>query len=103
MVENDVKKLASSGFGLKNLIILYRFCTDYPDTFAATFSCFFTQQCSIVGKPLCYHASDPGSIPWGSHTTRSPPRAARLTQSSILPRSVNEYQIIPKLTPGHRR
>ena len=32
-----------------------------------------------------------------------PPRAARPTQPSILPRSVNEYQIIPGLTRGHRR
>ena len=56
-----------------------------------------------VGKPLCYHASDPGSIPRGGHTTRPPyhPRAARPTQPSILPRSVNEYRIMPGLTPGH--
>ena len=49
-----------------------------------------------VGKPLCYHASDPGSIPRGGHTTRSPyhPRAARPTQPSILPRSANEYRIM---------
>ena len=59
--------------------------------------------CSIVGKPLCYHASDPGSIIRGSQTTRSPPRAARPTQPSIPLRLKNEYWIIPGLTPGHRR
>ena len=30
--------------------------------------------CSKVGKPLCYHASNPGSISRGSHTIRSPSR-----------------------------
>ena len=60
--------------------------------------------CSIVGKPLCYHASNPGSNPRGSHTSRSPPRTARPTQSSILPRSVNEYLINTGTnSPGHRR
>lgn len=28
--------------------------------------------CSIMGKLLCYHASDLDSIPWGGHTNRSP-------------------------------
>ena len=28
--------------------------------------------CSIVGKPLCYHASDPGSISRGGYTNRLP-------------------------------
>ena len=46
--------------------------------------------CSIVSKPLCYHTSDPRSISRGGHTSRSP---------YIL----NEYGIIPGLTPGHRR
>ena len=32
-----------------------------------------------------------------------PPRAARPTQPSVLPRPVNEYRIIPELTPGHQR
>ena len=31
------------------------------------------------------------------------PHAAKSTQPSIFSRSVNEYQIIPVLTPGHRR
>ena len=57
------------------------------------------RHCSIVGKPLCY----PGSIPRGSYTTRSPPRAVRPTQPFILSRSVNEYRIIPGLTPGYRQ
>ena len=42
--------------------------------------------------------------PWRSYQQISlPPRAARPTQPSILPRSVNEYGIIPGLTLGHRR
>ena len=59
--------------------------------------------CSIVGKPLYYLVSERGSILRRSHTTRSPPRAARLTQPSIFPRSINEYRIIPGLIPGHQR
>ena len=34
-------------------------------------NCYINFGCSIVGKPLCYHSSDPGLIPRGSHTTRS--------------------------------
>ena len=59
--------------------------------------------CSIVGKPLCYHASDLGFIRRGFHITRSPPCAARQIQPSILPRLVNEHQIILGITLGHRR
>ena len=38
--------------------------------------------CSIVGKSLCYHASNLGSIPHGSHTTRSP--SSRCQANSIF-------------------
>ena len=47
---------------------------------------------------MCYHNSDPGLIPREGHINRS-----RATQFSILPRSVNEYRIIPGLTPGQPR
>ena len=40
---------------------------------------------------------------WSYQQISLPPRTARPTQLSILPRSVNEYRIIPGLTPGHRR
>ena len=59
--------------------------------------------CSIVGKSLCYHASDPRLIRRRFHTTRSPSHAARPTQPSIFPRSVNEYRIISGLTLVHQR
>ena len=39
--------------------------------------------CSIVGKPLCYHARDPGSIPHGGRTNRSPYLLALLGQLSL--------------------
>ena len=42
----------------------------------------------------------------GGHANKSPyihPSAAMPTQPSIRPRSVNEHQIIPGLTPDHLR
>ena len=39
--------------------------------------------CSIMRKPLCYHASDPGAILRGVHTTRSPYLLALLGQLSL--------------------
>ena len=60
--------------------------------------------CSVVGRPLCSTMRATRArftvevIP-----TDLPTGAARPTQPSILPRSVNEYQIIPELTLGHRR
>ena len=38
--------------------------------------------CSIVGKPLCYHVSNPGSI-LGGHATRSPYLLTLLGQLSL--------------------
>ena len=39
--------------------------------------------CSRVGKPLYYHTSNPGSIPRGGHTNRSPFILALLGQLSL--------------------
>ena len=39
--------------------------------------------CSIMVKPLCYHASDLGSIPHGGHTNRSSYLLALLGQLSL--------------------
>ena len=41
--------------------------------------------CSMVGKPLCYHARDPSLVPRGGHTTRSPNLLALLGQLSLPP------------------
>ena len=69
-----------------------------PSNFVFTFLRYkrvLKKECSVVGKPLCYHASDPGSIPRGGHTNRSPYLLALQGQLSlsILPRSVNEYRM----------
>ena len=40
--------------------------------------------CSIVGKPLCYHANRPYSISHGGHTNRSPYPLVLLGQLSLL-------------------
>ena len=76
------------------------------------FTALLSRACSMVNKPLCYHVSNPGPVfdsPWryafpvkGMHSTSLFPRAARPTQRFILPRSVNEYRIIRRLTPGHQ-
>ena len=58
---------------------------------------------SMVGKSLCYHASDPGSNPRGGQTNRSPYPLVLSGHLTILPRSVNEYRIILAVTPGHRQ
>ena len=54
---------------------------------------------------MCYQTSDMGLIYRGSSCQQIylSPRAARPTQPSILPRSLNAYRIIPRLTPGQRR
>ena len=43
----------------------------------------WSSKCITVGKPLCYYVSDPGSIPRGGHTTRSPYILALLGQLSL--------------------
>ena len=40
-------------------------------------------RCSIVAKPLCYHASDPGSIPHRGNTNSSPYLLVQLGQLSL--------------------
>ena len=54
--------------------------------------------CSVVCKPLCYHTSDPGSIPRRDHTYRSSYILALLGQLNHF-----QHRIIPRLIPGHRR
>ena len=91
-------------FALLEKIKSYKYCL-WEINLIFYVQIFRLGSCSIVGKPLCYHASDPGfDSPWRLyHQMSLSPRAVRPTQPSILPRSVNEYRIIPCLTLGHRR
>ena len=41
---------------------------------------FFMRRCSIVGKLLCYHASNPDLIPRGVYANRCPKLLALLGQ-----------------------
>ena len=57
-----------------------------------------------MGKQLCYHAGDRGSIPRGGHNKQMSicPRAASPTQCSIFLSLVKDYWIILGPTPGHQ-
>ena len=57
-------------------------------------NCYINFGCTIVGKPLCYHASNNGFDSFWISYYQIPPHAARPTQPSIIPRTVNEYRII---------
>ena len=59
----------------------------------------------MVGKPLCYHASDLGAIPRGGYNNRFPYVLALLGQLSLPSFRGREmkYQIIPGLAPIDHR
>ena len=74
--------VAEAGFGLTRIMLLWDKYAGDLIMYVDLVNSELNGDCSIVGKPSYYHASDPGSIPRGGHTHRSPYPIALLGQPS---------------------